>query len=186
MTPKVTAGALRSAAEASVVALAMAGDDAAFSELVRRRAAALRNVLRRLCRDSSLTDDLAQQALVQAWRSIGTLRSPLAFGGWLRTVAVNTWLQHLRANAQRLDPLPDDDLLEPAATPMTAERLDLDAALALLAPAARVCVVLAYQEGQSHAEISAATGLPIGTVKSHVARGAARLRDVLKDYRGSA
>ena len=67
---------------------------------------------------------------------------------------------------------------------MTAERLDLDAALALLAPAARICVVLSYQEGLSHAEISTMTALPIGTVKSHVTRGAARLREVLKDYRG--
>lgn len=55
--------------------------------------------------------------------------------------------------------------------------------MGLLAPAVRVCVVLAYQEGMSHAEISSTTALPVGTVKSHITRGAARLRELLKDYR---
>lgn len=184
MSPALSAAALRGAAEGSVVALAMAGDDKAFDELARRRQAWLRSLLRRLSRDATLADDLAQQALVQAWRTIGTLRSPMAFGSWMRTLAVNTWLQHLRAHAQPLEPLPDDDRLDEGAPATVAERIDLDAALATLAPAARLCIVLAYQEGLSHAEISAASGLPVGTVKSHVVRGAARLREMLKDYKG--
>jgi DNA-directed RNA polymerase specialized sigma24 family protein len=47
----------------------------AFSELVRRRQSWLRNLLRRLCRDPVLADDLAQQVFLQAWRSLSTLRS---------------------------------------------------------------------------------------------------------------
>ena len=66
----------------------------------------------------------------------------------------------------------------------TAERLDLDGALALLPPEARLCVVLAYNDGLSHPEIAALTGLPLGTVKSHIARGAARLRETLVAYAG--
>ena len=62
------------------------------------------------------------------------------------------------------------------------EPAGLDAALMQLAPAARLCVVLAYHEGLSHSEISATTSIPLGTVKSHVTRGAARLRQILKDY----
>jgi RNA polymerase sigma-70 factor (ECF subfamily) len=46
----------------------------------------------------------------------------------------------------------------------------------------RLCVVLAYNEGMSHPQIVALTGLPLGTVKSHIARGAARLREILADY----
>jgi RNA polymerase sigma-70 factor (ECF subfamily) len=167
-----------------VVALAIGGDDAAFSELVRRRHAQLRNLLRRLCRDGALADDLAQQAFVQAWRSISTLRAPLAFGGWLRQVAVNTWLQHVRAWGAHFEPLSEEGIAGEGTSAMVSERLDLDAALAMLAPAVRLCVVLAYQEGLTHAEISSATALPIGTVKSHVLRGAARLREALADYRG--
>jgi len=47
---------------------------------------------------------------------------------------------------------------------------------ATLPPQARLCVVLAYSEGMSHAEISDATAIPLGTAKSHIARGATRLR----------
>jgi RNA polymerase sigma-70 factor (ECF subfamily) len=166
-----------------VVALAIAGDDAAFSELIQRRQTYVRNLMRRLCGDGTLADDLAQQALVQAWRSIAKLQSPLAFGGWLRKLAVNTWLQHVRARDQ-FDPLPEDGVADPGTVSMTTERLDLDASLALLAPAVRLCVVLGYQEGLTHAEISSTTGLALGTVKSHITRGSARLREVLKDYRG--
>jgi RNA polymerase sigma-70 factor (ECF subfamily) len=154
---------------------------------IRRRHRYLRNLLRRLCRDAALADDLAQQAIVQAWRSISGLRAPLAFGGWLRTLAVNTWLQHVRVHDSRaLEPLAEEDPADHGAHSTVAERLDLDAALALLAPAVRLCVVLAYQEGLSHGEISSATGLPIGTVKSHINRGAARLREALKDYRSDS
>jgi DNA-directed RNA polymerase specialized sigma24 family protein len=66
--------------------------------------------------------------------------------------------------------------------PRAGEALDLDRALARLAPDVRLCIVLAYSEGMSHGEISAATGLPLGTVKSHVRRGAQRLRASLQVY----
>jgi len=60
--------------------------------------------------------------------------------------------------------------------------LDLDSALASLAPQVRLCITLAYAERMSHREIREATGLPLGTIKSHIARGAARLRKLLGAY----
>jgi RNA polymerase sigma-70 factor (ECF subfamily) len=167
--------------EAAVVALAMNGDDAAFGELVRRRQGAIRHLLRRLSRDDALADDLAQQSFIQAWKSLRRLNSPLAFGGWLRKVAVNCWLQHARLQKPEVEH-GEELLLELPAAASVAERLDLDAALGRLPAVARLCVVLAYSEGMSHAEISDATGLALGTVKSHVARGAARLRELLQAY----
>ncbi len=175
---------LGEAAEGAVVALAMNGDDTAYGELVRRRQSAIRQLLRRLARDSALADDLAQQTFVQAWKSIRTLRSPGAFGGWLRKLAVNCWLQQARLQKHEVllgdEALPESWTASTAAT--VAERMDLDAALALLPPDARLCVVLAYSEGMSHAEISESTAMALGTVKSHIARGAARLRELLQGY----
>jgi RNA polymerase sigma-70 factor, ECF subfamily len=168
------------AAEATVVALAVGGDDEAFGELVRRRQETVRVLLRRLSRDAALADDLAQQVFVQAWRSIRTLRAPGAFGGWLRKLATNVWLQHIRGRRAEV-PL-DDSMLDEVRTSATGERMDLDAALAQLPSDVRVCVVLAYSEGMSHSEIVEATELPLGTVKSHINRGAARLRTLLNDY----
>jgi RNA polymerase sigma-70 factor (ECF subfamily) len=174
--------ALGQAAEAAVVALAIGGDEAAFSELVRRRQSWLRNLLRRLSRDPALADDLAQQALLQAWRSLRNLRSVGAFGAWLRQLAINAWLSHVRSAPQAAQSLDEVDLAEPAATHTVAEALDLDRALAHLGRDERLCVVLAYNEGMSHSEISAATSLPLGTVKSHIKRGAERLRTLLQAY----
>ena len=176
MTPQTLAGA----AEASVVALAVTGDDQAFAELVRRRQGMVRDLMRRLSGDRAFAEDLAQQAFVQAWRQLKRLRSPAAFGAWLRGIAVNVWLQEARRSSYRLE-TPEGDLPEPeadgpAAGDLAAARLDLSRALLRLKANERVCVVLAYAEGLSHGEIAEATGWPLGTVKSNVARGAERLR----------
>ena len=176
MSPSALAGA----AEASVVALAVSGDHHAFAELVRRRQGMVRELMRRLSGDRTFAEDLAQQAFVQAWRQLGRLRAPGAFGSWLRAIAVNVWLQEARRAPVRLE-IPETDLPEPQPeglepADLAAARLDLSRALLRLKASERVCVVLAYAEGLSHGEIAEATGWPLGTVKSNVTRGAGRLR----------
>jgi RNA polymerase sigma-70 factor (ECF subfamily) len=176
----VSQQALAAAAEASVVALAISGDDRAFAELVRRRQGMVRELMRRLSGDAAFAEDLAQQAFVQAWRQLKRLRSPGAFGSWLRAIAVNVWLQEARRAPARLETaeseLPEPEPDGPPAADLAASRLDLSRALLRLKPPERVCVVLCYAEGLSHGEIAEATGWPLGTVKSHVTRGAGRLR----------
>jgi RNA polymerase sigma-70 factor (ECF subfamily) len=166
----------------SVIALAMAGDDVAYGELVRRRQGSVRALFRRLCRDPALADDLSQQTFLQAWRSIDMLKSPAAFGAWLRRLAINTWLQRVRAERSR--PLLEEirEAPDEATHATVGEQLDLDGALATLAPDVRLCITLAYAERMSHSEIAEATRLPLGTVKSHITRGAARLRQLLEAY----
>lgn len=172
------AGTLSSAAEAALVLLAAAGDDAAFGELVRRRQSWLRSLLCRLCKDPVQADDLAQQAFIAAWQKLRQLQVPAAFGSWLRSLAVNLWLQSLRSRRELLL----EDCAENARTQPEAPRsdpsdaIDLDRLLALLRPAERACLVLCHGEGMSHAEIAQLTGWPLGTVKTHLIRGAARLR----------
>jgi len=180
VTRELSRAALGAAAEAALAGLAIAGDDSAYGELVRRRHAQIRDLLRRLCRNPALADDLAQQAFLQAWRRIRTLQAPGAFGGWPRKIALSVWLQHLRAPGSR--PVENATVEEPIHEPTVGERLDLDRALAQLAPDVRLCIVLTYGERMSHREIAEATDLPLGTVKSHIARGAARLRDLLRAY----
>jgi RNA polymerase sigma-70 factor (ECF subfamily) len=138
-------------------------------------------MLRRLCGNHALADDLAQKTFVQAWRGIRALRDPGAFGGWLKRVAVNAWL----AESRRMPAPIDDDAdaflaaADPAPSPeRRAGGIDLERALARLGPAERLCVVLAHGEGMTHAEIAEATGLPLGTVKSHVLRGSDKLRQI--------
>ena len=168
--------------EAMLAGLAGTGDRAAFEELVRRRQSWLRNLMRRLCADPVLADDLAQQAFLQAWRHIGRLRRPGSFGPWLKRLAVTAWLQHLR----KKDALEDAEEIEShhaVRESIGGLAADLDRALSTLPGPVRLCVVLSCHEGMTHNEISELTGLPVGTVKSHIRRGTGRLKTLLSPYR---
>ena len=166
------------AIEATLVRLAQADDSRAFDELIRRRQGRTRALLRRLSADTSLGDDLAQETFVQAWRHLGRLRDPAGFGAWLRRIAINVWLQYARRIRLDVDAQQDVEAVR-APDVFHDHRLDVEAALAALRPIERLCVLLALSEGMTHAEIVATTSLPLGTVKSHIARGTTRLRRYL-------
>jgi RNA polymerase sigma factor (sigma-70 family) len=166
------------ASEAGLIALASRGDDSAFDELVRRRQVSIRGLLRRWSGDAHLADDLAQETFVRAWKHLQRLESPAAFGGWLRQIALNVWLEIARRRQVPLRELPDE--AGEAAVPDSGLGVDLERALATLRPAERICIVLACAEGMSHGEVARATGFPLGTVKSHIARATARLRTLLE------
>lgn len=172
-----------------MVALAITGDTPAFEELVRRRQAPTRAFLRRLCGNAALADDLAQETFIQAWKSLRSLRQPAAFGGWLKRIAVTAWLQHHRRSGAPLVDLALVEESEPARESPLASRVaasrDLEAALQRLMPAQRLCVVLTHAEGLSQSEVAEQLGLPLGTVKSHISRGAAALRVALEAYDGT-
>ena len=165
-----------------VVALARTGDDDAFADLVSRRQSWIRNLMRRLAGDITLADDLAQQVFLQAWRNIDKLAHTASFGAWLKRLAINEWLQH----ARRHDVLHDNDELDAVPGPRVdpgSTDTDLNKALATLGAAERLCIVLAYHEDMTHLEISEATNLPLGTVKSHLRRGTQKLQQRLEAYR---
>ncbi len=167
--------------EALLVTMARRGDRDAFAELVRRRERWIRGLMMRCCNDHALAEDLAQQAFVQAWQTIGQLRLASRFGPWLKRLAVNTWLQHVRRN----DPLRDADDETDAAEAKEDSAgigMDLDAALATLKEPVRLCIVLSYHEGMTHDEIADFINLPVGTVKSHIRRGTKNLQEQLKEY----
>lgn len=181
MKERISAFQLSQAAEPVVVALACAGDAHAFAEIVRRSQSRVRNFMHRLCNHPDLAEDLAQQVFLKVWKSIRQIRTPGAFHGWLNRIMVSIWLDDVRRNRLGVAELDESiDLEAPRETP--GERIDLDAALARLPTSMRLCVVLAYNDGLSHQEISDSTGIPLGTVKSNISRGAAKMRTLLSDY----
>lgn len=155
------------------------GSTHAFESLVRRNQSLVRGFLRRLCAgDAALADDLAQETFVMAWRRIGAFEAKGSFKGWLCRIAYTQFLQNRRsakASARR-----EEAVMAEAATVQddraAAEaRLDLDRVMAVLSPEQRAAMALCYGEGMSHAEAAEALGLPLGTVKSHVVRGRAKV-----------
>ena len=170
----------QSCSEAALILLARDGDKTAFEHLVLKRQSSVRQLMRRFCGDPSLGDDLAQLTFIKVYQSLPSLQSPGAFGGWLKRIAVSIWLQHLRKN----DALRDAELIDSVTATSTTPGLerDLEAALSILPSAVRTCVVLAYQEGYTHPEVADVTGLSLGTVKSHIKRGAQKMQQFLNAY----
>jgi RNA polymerase sigma-70 factor, ECF subfamily len=178
---RAAAKTLSRVAEPIVVALAQSGDADAFDELMRRKHNHVRRFMRYLSGHPNDGDDLAQQVFLKAWRSLAQLKSAVKFDAWLKTVMVTTWLEQARRRAIAVNA--EIDAADAAVhRDSTRERIDLEAALAQLPATMRLCIVLAYHEGMTHEEIVKATGLPLGTVKSNIARGSARLREILDAY----
>jgi RNA polymerase sigma-70 factor (ECF subfamily) len=167
--------------EALLITLARDGDQRAFREVVHRYQSRVRNLMLKLCSEQHLSDDLAQQVFVTLWQKLKSVRDVNAFAGWIRKIAVNTWLQHVRKN----DPLGASEEMsgsEAQAPETPGLGMDLHSALEQLSPSMRLCVVLSYQEGMSHREISETTQLPLGTVKSNIKRGGEQLKQLLAVY----
>lgn len=174
---------LAQAAEATLVLAAQARDQAAFGELVKRRQGWARALLRRMCGSAAEADDLAQEAFIKAWDRIRDLETPAAFPGWFRRIAVTTFLMAKRRQKAVFEEIDDaSPIAADESTPEAAAgaKIDLERALARLSDAERLCVTLNHGEGLSHAEIVELTGLPLGTVKSHVLRGSEKLRRILE------
>lgn len=160
--------------DTDLVKAARRGEEFAFTQLVRRHQAMVRGFLRRLCGSATYADDLAQETFVRAWRKINDFQGKAAFRTWLCRIAYTQFLQSRRAELRRLArdtaALGETDMLGDLRREAQA-RLDLDRALAGLAPDQRAVVALCFGEGMSHAEAAAALDMPLGTVKSHALRG---------------
>ncbi len=167
---------MNDADEADLVRRAAAEDFVAFAALVRRHEPRLRQFARRLAGDEG--DDIAQDTFVAAWRSLGQWRGDGSFAGWLRRIATRRFLDRQRRggpnHVAELDP-------EAAAPdPGTERRIAVDRALASLPVRERAAALLVFAEGHSHSEAAAALDLPLGTLKSIIARARAALIPLLE------
>jgi RNA polymerase sigma-70 factor (ECF subfamily) len=163
--------------ETKLIARATAGDSAAFALLVRQHQSSLRGFLRRLTRnDPSLADDIAQEALLEAWRKLSHYRGEGSFAGWLNRIAWTRFLMEARKRKPELL----EDLPEQSIEPLPDAKLDLESAMAKLSAGERAALTLCYALGHSHEEAAAILAMPLGTVKSHVLRGRDKLRAMLE------
>ncbi|HET9159749.1 MAG TPA: RNA polymerase sigma factor [Caulobacteraceae bacterium] len=164
---------LLEASDAELAALTATGDRSAFDILVRRHSGLVRALLRRMGAQPSLADDIAQDAFVAAFQSIGGYRATGSFAAWIKQIAARLYVRRWRAEARYTDL---EGAEETADESSSDGRLDLDAALAILSNAERLCVSMCSGAGFSHSEAGALLKMPAGTVKSHVKRGLDKLR----------
>lgn len=168
--------------DAALVRAVQASDDrAAFGELVRRHQSKVRTVLRRLARgDAGLADDLAQETFVLAWRNIRHFRFEARFSTWIHRIAINAWRSEARRKRELSLEVDDDGA--PVDTGLSEEmpdvvsRVDLERAMALLSDGERAAIAACYYADLSHEEAALALGIPVGTVKTHILRGKAKLK----------
>lgn len=160
------------------------GDEPALAELYDRYGGLVYSTGLRLLNDRSSAEDLVQDVFTNVWRRAGSFDPRKAsFTTWVYRIARNrvTDLDRRRRSRPRsagdewLPRLPDYN-----ASPEVADRLDIADALAELSVEHQRVIVLAYFRGLSQREISAATGTPLGTVKS---RTTAALRALKKTMR---
>ena len=166
----------------------VSSDRHAFSELVKRNQSSLRGFLRGLSKgDHALADDLAQETLIEAYRSLRKFEGGSTFNTWLLGIAYNRFRGHMRRNREEpVDMSLEIDQPTDGATsnprPSSDIGQDLDAAMATLRPEEQTALRLCYREGLSHEEAAVLMGCPLGTLKTHILRAKARLRSLLDAY----
>ena len=166
--------------EAELVARAQAGSAEAFSRLVDDHQRAVRAFLRRVLNDPDEADDLAQETFLTAWGSILRLRPGASARTWLCGIAWRKARTYTRGRARSAG---RDrqwlDSREAAFTPAEEDRAAIAKAMQALPIDQRAAVALCLAADWSNAEAAEALDLPLGTVKSHVQRGRAKLLEVL-------
>lgn len=163
-------------------------DRDAFAQLFRYYAPRLRAMLARSGCKGAAADDIIQDALMRVWHSAGQFdASRASASAWVYRIARNRQIDIIRRTQRPVpealmaeDP-PDPDASGQVAFDQEARRLR--GALDRLSPDQRAVIEQAYMGDLSHSEISAATGLPLGTIKSRIRLALERLRHDLKDLR---
>ena len=131
----------------------------------------MRSFLARVTRGDG-ADDLAQETFLKAWRVAGSYRGEGSYEGWLLRIAWRQFLSSRRKRSEEAAEIPD------RADPGTGDgdlRIDIERALDRLPPRERAAAILCLGEGYSHGEAAMILDLPLGTLKSIVARAKAAL-----------
>ena len=174
-------------ADELLAAAAARGDAAAFEALVRRHERVVRAFLARLAPGGSgRADDLAQETFLTAWTKASAFTGEGRYLGWLMRIAWTTFLMDVRGRGRRIPAYSGMDAPREQADRSDVERdLIVEDALGRLGEAHRAAVTLCLVLGHSHREAAEILDMPLGTLKTRVARGSAKLIELLGDEDGT-
>jgi len=181
--------------EQELISSSRAGDIEAFNLLVEQYQRLVYNLALRMLGNSETAEDATQDAFLSAYRAIGKFRGG-SFKSWILRIAANSCRDKMRV-ARRARVTSLDTLLEKSGDLLLENNAEspedyvlsrelgqfLNEGLTHLPEDQRLAVVLCDIQGLSYEEVSQATGSSLGTVKSRLNRGRARLRDFLLQHR---
>ncbi|MGH7488805.1 MAG: RNA polymerase sigma factor [bacterium] len=166
--------------EGELVGQAQDGSTRAFSKLIEMHSQAVRAFLRRLTGNWAEADDLAQDVFVTAWQHIARFDRTRELRPWLCGLAYRKFLASRRAFFRRTRRETEFAAEQSTVSiPGSDARLDLLRAMSQLPEEQRAAVALCLAADFSHAEAAETLGIPLGTVKSHVTRGRAKLMEFM-------
>jgi RNA polymerase sigma factor (sigma-70 family) len=150
---------------------AAAGDSAAFAVLVEKYETRLRAFLGRMAGPNA-ADDIAQEAFLRAWRKAGQYDGRARYSTWLTTIA---WRCRLDAFRQHRA---EQALEAPEVAAAPDDTTEVDDMLGRLGESERAALILCEGHGWSHGEAAQLLGVPLGTLKSTIARAKAKCRQM--------
>jgi len=179
-----------------LVTAARRGERPALEQLLVRHHDRINALCRRLLCNDSDAEDATQDTLVAVVRSLSSFDGRSSFGTWTYRIATNQCLDELRRRRRRPLPAPADSdgtgeanlgvgRIASGPADLAVARVDVDAALTKLAPEFRAAVVLRDLCDLTYEEIADVLHVPVGTVRSRIARGRASLADLLGNFAGS-
>ena len=194
--PSTDPAAQQRAADERLIDRTLAGDSAAYGDLVGRYQDRLRVSLTRLTGSAEESEDVAQEAFVQAYLKLNTFQRSSRFYTWLYRIAFNQAISRGRKRRPRVSltavqeaggPEPIAEADGPGEPTLRNERADLlHAAIAELADDHRQVLVLREFDDMDYQQIAEVIDAPIGTVRSRLFRARAQLRERLGDVLGEA
>jgi RNA polymerase sigma-70 factor (ECF subfamily) len=183
--------ALEKAAEVEledVLERAARGDQLAFAEIVSRNQAMVFSLACHFLRDRSLAEELAQEVFLNLHQNLSAIQSPAHLTFWLRKVTSHRCIDQTRRQKVRPQ-ISLEEVPEPSAARDENDMLLSEAlrkVVDTLPEKPRLVVILRYQEDLDPSEIAKVTGMPLNTVKSHLRRSLALLREKLSRRLGEA
>jgi RNA polymerase sigma-70 factor (ECF subfamily) len=159
---------------------AAGGDHDAFGALIREHQDMVFSIAWHFLHDRDRAEEIAQEVFLQLYRTMGEIESAAHLTFWLRRVTANRCIDESRRGRWRIVTLDEaSDVARDAddTDPLLVKRIDR--MLQRLPAQQRLAITMRYQEGLDPSEIGAVLDMPLNTVKSHLRRGLAALREWL-------
>lgn len=177
--------------ESELIRLAQAGDSDAFCRLAAAYERRIYSLAFHFCRERQDAEDLSQEVWLKAYSAVTSFRFESSFYTWLRKIAINCFLNHRRAAANKYQS--QEQVSPEVADRQTSRNGEMwetslynqlvvervMQALSDVTPQQRLIFLLKHEEGLTYEEISRSVGCSVGTVKKSVARTVAKLRNRL-------